>query len=876
MSEFDRDFRLTKDVLPSRYELWFDLDLDRWTSAGREIITLTTAKPAREIVLHAVDLVISSATIDGANGLENVRLEADAQVAVLRFAKEIPAGEHALELSWNGGIRDSLRGLYRSVRGEERYAATQFEAADARRAFPAFDEPEFKARFTLELTYPSGNTAIANMPILSTDELGNDRSRTRFRETPKISSYLVAFTVGPYESTPEALTPSKIPVRVWLPPGLAAQAIYARDAHVRSVEWLQEYTALPYPYYKVDAIGIPDFEAGAMENPGAITYRTRLLAADATNASIVTLKGVFSTAAHELTHMWWGDLVTMRWWTDLWLNESFASFVGEKATASLNPEWRYWRDFVAENTGAFNLDALASTHPISIEAKNAEEASERFDAITYTKGAAVLRMIESYLGEDVFRAGVRIYLNRHKEANASAGDFWHALDEASGQDVTSIMNAWIKEPGHPIVQVAARQAGGGLELELSQVRYYAELSKTALGKEPAKAIAEPYDSDRDAPASPQLWPVPLVIKYGTADGIREERVLLRDTHATVKLAGARWIYPNAGGRGFYRWQLDDAADRLLDEGVRQLAAEERLSLIDNMWALTRTGRMSLASFLRRLDTLAGEEDRTVVASISDALTWLSGYAVRERTEAPFARFLDAFYRPMFEKVGWRPRDGEDADTREKRGRVIGMLGLHARAEDIRRGARDRALRHLEGTEPLHPDGAGVILSVAATDGDDRLWDRYVARMQAAQQGDAQEEARFRQALVAFEDEDVARRTADAIFSPLIRTQDRGLMVIPFLQGRRTRDAGWAAIQAHWDADIATAEPLLKQRFVNAVSQLQTERYRDLAIAFLESKRTPDIDETVNQSVERLRINTAAAERLAKELDEALAEPAGRR
>jgi puromycin-sensitive aminopeptidase len=856
VTQYDRDFRLSKDVLPSRYELRFDLDLDTWTSAGWERIAITTATPAREIVLHAVELQITAATVDGSNTLENVRLEDAAQVAVLRFAKDIPAGEHRLEITWNGGIRDSLRGLYRSVRGEERYAATQFEAADARRAFPSFDEPEFKAKFALELIYPSGNTAIANMPPISSDDLGNDRNRTKFRETPvRISSYLVAFTVGPFESTPEAKTSSKIPVRVWLPPGLAAQAIYARDAHVRSVEWLQEYTALPYPFIKVDAIGIPDFEAGAMENPGAITYRTRLLAADEKNASIVTLKGVFSTAAHELTHMWWGDLVTMRWWTDLWLNESFASFVGEKCTAALNPEWRYWRDFVADNTAAFNLDALASTHPISIEAKNAEEASERFDAITYNKGAAVLRMIENYLGEESFRAGVRIYLNRHKESNASADDFWHALDEASGQDVTSIMNAWIKEPGHPIVTVAARQVDGGLELDLSQARYY---------------------SDPDAPASSQRWPVPLVLKYGTVNGIREERVLLRDARATVRLASARWVYPNTGGRGFYRWQLDDAADRLLDEGVRQLAPEERLSLIDNMWALTRTGRATLASFLRRLDTLAGEEDRTVIAAISDALSWLSGYAVRERTEAPFARFIDAFYRPIFEKVGWRPRDGEDADTREKRGRVIGMLGFHARAQDVRRGALDRALRHLEGTEPLHPDGAGVILSVAATDGDDALWDRYVARMQSSQQSDAQEEARFRQALVAFEEPRVAERTAEAIFSPVIRTQDRGLMVIPLLQGRRTRDAGWAAIKAHWDADIATAEPLLKQRFVNAVSQLATERYRDEAIAFIESKRSLDIAEAVKQSIERLRINTAAAERLASELDEALAKPAGHR
>jgi puromycin-sensitive aminopeptidase len=553
--------------------------------------------------------------------------------------------------------------------------------------------------------------------------------------------------------------------------------------------------------------------------------------------------------------MWWGDLVTMRWWTDLWLNESFASFVGEKCTAALNPKWGYWRDFVADNTAAFNLDALASTHSISIEAKNAEEASERFDAITYTKGAAVLRMIESYLGEDTFRDGVRIYLNRHKESNASADDFWKALDEASGQDVTAIMNAWIKEPGHPLVTIAAHEVPGGLELDLAQTRYY---------------------SDREAAPSAQRWPVPMVLKYGTAEGIREQRVLLHEDKATVRLPGAKWVFPNAGGRGFYRWQLDDSGDRLLDRGARELGPEERLSLIDNMWALTRTGRSSLAMFLRRLDTLAGEDDRAVIAAISDALTWLSTYAVREKTEAPFARFVDSFYRPIFEKVGWRPREGEDSDTREKRGRVIGMLGFHARAEDVRLGARERALRHLERTEPLHPDGAGVILSVAASEGDDKLWDRYVQRMQSAQATDAQEEARFRQALIAFEDEHVAPRTAEAIFSPLIRDQDRGLMILPLLQGRRTRDAGWAAVRRHWDRDIATAEPLLKQRFVNAVSQLATQRYVGDATKFLEQKRTSDIAEAVKQSVERLRVNTAASERLAKELEEALAAPASRR
>jgi puromycin-sensitive aminopeptidase len=855
MSDEARNFRLTKDVLPSKYELRFELEFDNWTSTGRERVTIRTARPAREIVLHALELDITNATLDGEAA--DTKYDPEAETATLRFGREIPAGEHTLEISWTGGIRESLRGLYRSLRGEERYAATQFEAADARRAFPCFDEPEFKARFAVELIHPAGNAAIANMPIVSQEDLDERRTRTIFRETPKISTYLVAFTVGPYEFTDVVTTPSGIPVRVCLPPGLAAQGTYARDAHVRSVEWLQSYTAIPYPYYKVDAIGIPDFEAGAMENPGAITYRTRLLAADERNASIQTLKGVFSTAAHELTHMWWGDLVTMRWWTDLWLNESFASFVGEKATAALNPEWRYWRDFVADNTSAFNLDALASTHPISVEAKSAEEASQRFDAISYTKGAAVLRMIEGYLGEDAFREGVRIYLKRHAEANASADDFWRALDESSGQDVTSIANAWIKEPGHPLVDIRAREADGGLELELSQARYF---------------------SDTDAAPTAQRWPVPLVIKYGTEEGVREHRSVLSAARATVRLPGAHWFFPNGGGRGFYRFRFASAfeGDRL-DAGIAHLAAEERLALVDNLWAIARHGKATLAMFLARLETLRGEEDRAVLAAIGDSLSWLGNYAVRDATERPFARLVDELYRPILEAAGWTARDGDDTDVREKRTRAIAMLGFHARARDVRDEAQRRVRDHLEGRERLNPDVAGTVVAVAATVGDNALWDRYIARMQQAQAADAQEEARFRQGLIFFEDPELADRTAEAIFSPLIRGQDRGLMLIPMMQSRRTRLAAWKAVKKHWDADIAATDlaPLLKQGYVTAVSQLTQRGLAEDAASFLEAKRTPDIQETVAQSLERLRINTAAAERLADELEDALRVPTAR-
>ncbi|HEX4744733.1 MAG TPA: M1 family metallopeptidase, partial [Candidatus Limnocylindria bacterium] len=647
------DFRLRKDVRPSRYELRFELDLDRWTSKGTGAITLRTDRPARELVLHSVDLDITSASLDG-TAMTGVSYDAESQTATLAFPGEQAPGEHVLRLEWTGEIREALRGLYRSTRGEERYAATQFEAADARRALPCFDEPEFKARWIIELEHDSSLVAISNAPIAEQREVRPGRTLTRFAETPKISSYLVAFCVGPFEPTPVAKSASGSDVRVWLPPGLAVRGVYARDAHVRALGYLEEYTGIPYPYApKVDAIGLPDFEAGAMENPGAITYRTTYLAVDERTASSAAFKGCFSVAAHELTHMWWGDLVTMAWWTDLWLNESFASFVGEKATTSLNPEWGYERDVVSQNTSAFNLDALVSTHPISVEAKNADEASERFDAVTYLKGQGVLRMIENFIGADAFRAGVRIYLDRHREANATASAFWRALDEASRKDVSTIADAWIHEPGHPLVTCTTREAAGALEIELRQSRFFADPAQRDTG---------------------QRWPVPVVIRYGTDGGGRDHRVLLESASQTVRLEGARWYYPNARGTGFYRTALDDRAVALLAQNIGSLAPEERLALLDNQWALARAHKAGVAQVLELVAGLGGEDDRYVLALLAEILGWLSTHAVTDATRDPFRRTVDRLFRPQLERLGWDVRQDDTADEREKRAIVISSLG----------------------------------------------------------------------------------------------------------------------------------------------------------------------------------------------------------
>ena len=819
------DFRLATDVRPTRYALRFDLDLERWTFTATGTIGLRLARPAREIVLHSVDLDVRAA-----GDVAAVSYDEESQTATLRLSRELAEGEQELRLEWTGTIAEKLRGLYRSTRPGERYAVTQFEAADARRAFPCFDEPEFKARFTVELIHDATLAAISNMPVERTEAAATGRQRTVFRETPVMSSYLLAFTVGPYDATPGARTTTGIDCRVWLPRGTADQAIFARDSHVKAVEWLEGYTGIPYPFGpKVDAIGIPDFEAGAMENPGAITYRTTLLAADQKTASMATFKAVFSVAAHELTHMWWGDLVTMAWWNDIWLNESFASFVGEKCTATVNPEWRFTRDVVSQNTPAFNLDTLLSTHPISMEAKNVDEANERFDAVTYLKGQGVLRMLENYLGEHDFRSGVRVYLDRHKWANATAADFWRALDESSGRDVTGLATAWITEPGHPLVSCAVHPTPSGLVIDLSQSRFFA---------------------DPAVKASAQVWPVPLVIRYGTRDGkVKETRFLLDKPTGSVELADATWYFPNGGGVGFYRYALDDRSIALLAGGIASLTPEERLSLLDDQWALARANKATLGQVLDVVASLKAEDDLYVLRSLAEILAWLDHNVVRGATERPFRELVDATFRPQLEKLGWENREDDTSDEREKRQLAIGVLGHAAGAADVRAEARRRIAAHLDGSTPLQPDVAGPIASVAAIEGDAGLYDRYVERMKDAQRADPQEENRFRIAL--------------------IRDQDRAILLLRMHGLAHARAAAFRTLTAAWDEYVTKMDPGGKQRSANAPGQLTPRRLVEDAIAFLEAKQTPDIKETVAQSIERMRIGSANAERMAGELDDAL-------
>jgi puromycin-sensitive aminopeptidase len=843
----DLDFRLPTTIRPVRYDLRIAVDLDNWTFRGRERIELRVQEATEIVTLHATELEISGvrATLsDGSEAEGTVALNPIAETAVLRFTSPLPAGTLHLGLDFQGTILARLRGFYRSQKDGARYAATQFEAADARRAFPCFDEPEFKARFALTLDVPAELTAIANGAIERETARENGRKEVRFAETPPISSYLVAYTVGPYEATPAATTRSRVPVRVFLPRGMAAKGMYARDAHVRSLDYLEAYTAIAYPYGKVDAIGVPDFEAGAMENPGAITYRLTAIAADSERASTPTMKGIFYTAAHELTHMWWGDLVTMAWWDDLWLNESFATFIGYKVVADLVPEWGMWRDFVATLVRPFGLDALESTHPISFEVKNAKQATERFDVITYWKGAAVVRMIEGFLGAENFRTGVRAYLERYRERNATADDFWRELSTASGHDVAAIANAWIKQPGHPLLTFA----GTGPEVQIRQQRFYA---------------------DARAGDGGTRWPTPVVFRYGTADGVREQRVLVERAEQRVSLPGAQWFYPNGDGAGFYRFALDDAAvARLVPVVQSALTAPERLVLVGNQWALAKADKIPIGQFFAMLGGFRTETDRAVLAAISERLYWMRGHLIEDRAGTDFERFVDGFVRPHLQELGWDPRPGDTADDRLRRATAIAALGELAGAADVIAEATRRLARYLEDPTSVDPNLASVVVTIAARGGDAALYARYIERKRAAAT-DPEEEQRFLFGLTAFERHDLIQRTLALIVSDEVRPQDRAHLFARLLGSRPARLEAWGFVRDRWHEVVAPLDPMLQQNVIRALAQLTPEPTASEVRAFLPPRETPETSETIRQTVEQLAIDAAVSQRLAPAVTNAL-------
>ncbi|HWP66381.1 MAG TPA: M1 family aminopeptidase [Candidatus Limnocylindria bacterium] len=833
-------FRLPPDVRPSTYDLHLAPDLASRTFRGSVRVGVRVGAPAREIVLHAAELTIERARILLAHAVLDVTVEPRPrdETIVLRAMQPIPAGEAVCEIAFSGRMNPHLRGFYGVESDGRAYAFTQCEAADARRIFPCFDEPAMKARFRLSVTVRDGDVALSNAPVAREERTGGSERVVYFAETPPLSTYLFALAVGPLEATPPRRV-GRTPVRVWHVPGKSHLAAFGVEAGAESLVRLEHYFGLPYPYAKLDLVAVPDFEAGAMENAGAVFFRETLLLLDPATVSIQERKRAAEVIAHELAHMWYGNLVTMAWWDDLWLNEAFATWMAYRVVHAWQPTWRMWESFEHDRASALALDALVSTHPIYAPVHSVAEATENFDVITYEKGAAVVRMIEHYLGPAVFQRGVRRYMRRHREGNAVAADLWRALAEESGQDVARVAQAWIAQPGFPLLTL--RRAPGGRRLRVRQERFFSDPRRRAAGR-------------------PLRWPVPLVVK--TPTGI--VRALVTRASAEVPLGRTRpsWVYGNAAAGGFYRVAHDPAdLAALLAHPAATLTAVERLALVGDQWALVRSGRASIESFLAVVDALGEEHDHDVLDGLAAALAVLDEQVTVPGSplQKALRRWIAGRFGPAFRKLGWKAGPRETDAVRLRRAALLRIVGGIAEDAETMRTARTWLDRYLRNRRALEPNLADAVVGLAARGGDLALYERYRAVIDRART--PQERRRFLLQLASFRAPAAVRRTLRDALTPAIPTQDVAFVFMRMFANPAAGEPAWRFLTSHWKAVRERIPPLMLARLVDATPALRELRFAREVGAFFRANPLPEAARALRQALEVFRLNAELRRRV---------------
>jgi puromycin-sensitive aminopeptidase len=835
-------FRLDPHVRPTDYNLRLEPDLDAGTFRGEVRIALRLAKPRSEITLHAADLDIDGVAVVTNGAAEPARVKrraADEAVTIIPRRKL--SGAPILELSYGGRLGRHLRGLYAAEADGKRYAFTQLEAADARRMLPCFDEPSFKARFRISVVARAGDAVVSNAPIASEEPLGGGRRAVHFERTPPLSTYLLALAVGPLEASPVRAEGSTA-IRTWHVPGKGGLTDFGLEAAAESLRRLEAYFAIPYPYGKLDLVAVPDFEAGAMENAGAVFFRETLLLLDPATASLAERKRAAEVIAHELAHMWYGDLVTMAWWDDLWLNEAFATWMAYKVIDDWKPQWRMWQGYEHDRAGALALDALANTHPIYARVRSVAEATENFDAITYEKGAAVVRMIEHYLGMDAFREGVRIYMQRHREANAVARDLWRALSEASGRDVERVAQAWIEKPGFPLVS-------------LSRSR------NSALGVRQERFFSDPRIPRARRRAT---WPVPLVVKHPANGAGSEQRFLFDKASATVRLSVPRapqWVYGNAAAGGFYRVRHDPADHSALISRLRAaLSAVERLALVGDQWALVRADRATVDSVLEVIDALGDETDYDVLDGIGGPLGLIDDQVVDGEAQSEFRRWIARRFDAQLATLGWSPAPAEDDAQRLQRAAIVRLIGSIAEAPEVVEEARRRLDDYLRDRGSLDPNLADPVASIAARVGDETLYERYREVVKNA--STPQERRRFLLNLGSFRSPELIHRTLQATLTEEIPTQDVAFVFMRLFANPAARDATWKFFTRHWPTIRRRIPPLMVSRLVEATPALRDRRYAREVGRFFRAHPVAEARRSLKQALEIFRLNAELRRRTA--------------
>jgi aminopeptidase N/puromycin-sensitive aminopeptidase len=824
--------RLPEVAVPENYKLILTPNLERATFEGDETISIRILKPTSEITLNAVEIDFREVTVTSGGGTQKAKVtpETDKEMAVLTVDKALAAGNATIHIRYSGILNDEMRGFYIGKDDQgHKYAATQFEATDARRAFPSFDEPAYKATFDITAVAEKGQVAISNQKIVSDTAEPGDKHTVRFATTVKMSSYLAALVVGNFEYVEGEA--DGIPIRVYSTPEKKEMGRFALDTAEHVLGYYDKYFKIKYPYGKLDLIALPDFSAGAMENTGCITFREVLLLIDEKRGSVAMKKEIASVVAHEMAHQWFGDLVTMQWWDDVWLNEGFATWMSSKPIEAWKPEWNVNLDDVIDEGKTLNTDSLANTRPIHQAADTPAQILELFDGIAYGKAAAVLRMLESYLGEETFRAGVNLYIQQHQYANATAGDFWNAQTKTSNKPVDQIMPTFVNQAGVPMIDVKTECSGDSTKVTLDQRRYY-------------------YDREKFQAPNDQLWEVPFCTKTSAGDGAPQCRLLSKRQESLTLHDCSNWVLGNAGATGYYRVGYQpDAVRALANDAESKLSPAERIALQTDIWASVRVGREPVGDYLALAQGLSGDRSRAVLEGVLQNLDYIGKYLVTESDRDSYRMWLRQYLSPMLKDVGWESKPGESDEQRALRAELFYALGYDARDPEVLADARKLADQALENPASVDRELTSSAFKLAALNGDAMFYNKLLAKSKNAKSPQELYMALF--ALAQFGDPKLLQRTLDYAISPEVRSQDALRLIRDVMRNPAGEKLAWDFVLQHWESVQKVGGPFASAEIVGSTSSFCDAHMRDQVTEFFSAHKVEGADRSYRQSIERI-------------------------